>query len=392
MKKFLKVFVFFFFFLIIYVPDVFAVTINDYRNDLSKLKEKKAQVEANYAKTQEEIKATKEKMAQLARDMVNTIKEQEEKEKEIVELEKKIASKEEEIKDLVVFHQVSGSENFYLKYIFGAESFTDFIYRFSVIEQLSKRNDELVKEMDALVKMNEVKIKELKAKKLEIEKLETESKKQLAKLDDQKSIYAEEGGTYDEQIAALEKQINYFKNQGCGENEDLSICLSVPPEDSSYIKPIKNGFVSDDYGPRVSPCYGCSSFHKGMDLAAAEGTAVYAVAAGRVSNIDRYSCGGNVVTINHTVDGRSITTRYWHLLSYNVSVGDIVVQGQQIAQVGGGPRSTDSCTTGAHLHFETVEGHYYGTGVDSYSSYSTYLENVFDPRKVIWFPAYGVSW
>ena len=392
MKNLLKFFVFFFVFFIALTPNAYAITINDYNNDLAKIKAKKAQAEANYEKTQAEIKATKDKMAQLARNMVNTIKEQEQKEEEIKTLEKNIVAKEEEIKDLVVFYQVSGTENFYLKYIFGAESFTDFIYRFSVIEQLSKRNDELVKEMDSLVKINEVKVKELELKKLDIERLEIESKKQLSKLDDQKSIYAEEGGTYDEQIAALEKQIKYFRNQGCGDNEDLSICLSAPPEDSSYIKPLRSGFVSDDYGPRVSPCYGCSSFHKGMDLAASEGTPVYAVAAGRVSNIDRYSCGGNVVTINHVVDGMSITTRYWHLLSYSVKVGDIVGQGQQIAQVGGGPRSSDTCTTGAHLHFETVEGHYYGTGYDSYSSYSTYLENVFDPRKVIWFPAYGVSW
>ena len=378
--------------LFVFIPNVDAITIRDLKDDLKELKDKKNNALKNEEITEQEIAETKEKMRQLAIDMVNTIKEQESKEKEIEELNVEIDNKEKEIKDLVVFYQASNNENFYLKYIFGAESFTDFIYRFSVIEQLTTRNNELVDEMNNLIDQNEKKIEELEAKKVEIENLEVESKKQLAKLDDQKSIYKEEGGTYDEQIKALEDQIDLYKSLGCGENENLVYCLTAAPEDTDFIKPLKHGTVTDNYGPRVSPCSGCSSFHKGMDLAAREGTPVMAAASGVVSNIAYYSCGGRVVSINHVVNGIYYTTRYWHLLSYDVKVGDIVLQGQEFAKVGGGSRSSDSCTTGAHLHFETVEGHYYGSGPYSYTSSSTYLSKVFDPRKLIWFPAYGVSW
>lgn len=378
--------------LFVFVPSVDAVTIKDYKDDLAELKEKKKNAEENEAKTQAEIEAAKQKIDEISSDIIKATKEKDDKEKEIEELNKKIEQKEQEIKDLVAFYQISNSENFYLKYIFGAESWADFIYRFSVIEQLTSKNDELVEEMDALILENETKVKELEEKKVKLEKLEDDVRSELSKLDDQRSTYAEEGADYDEQIKTLEKQIKTFQSYGCGDYMDLSVCMTTSPEDSSFIKPLKHGVVTDNFGPRVSPCAGCSSYHKGMDLAASEGTSIYAPAAGRVAAIDRYSCGGRTLYINHIVDGRYVTTVYMHLLSYEVRVGDIVQQGQKIAEVGGGSKSPDNCTTGAHLHFETVEGHYYGTGKHSYSSYSTYLNSVFDPRKVIWFPAYGVWW
>lgn len=379
--------------LFVFLPNVRAMTINDYKEDIEELKQKKKYVEENKAKIDAEIKDIEEQIRQITLDMVQATKEQEDKEKEIAELNIKISDKEQEIKDLVVFYQASSSENFYLKYIFGAESFTDFIYRFSVIEQLTTRNDELVNEMNYLISENEKKIVELEEKKEELTKMETEVKTRMSKLYDKKSDYAEEGADYDEQIAAIERQIKFFRDQGCGDKEDLAYCVSTAPSDSSYIRPLKHGTVTDNYGPRAIPCYGCSSFHKGMDLAASEGTSVMAVAAGKVVDIDRYTCGGRVLTVNHIVNGRYITTRYMHLWQIKVKVGDVVTQGQVIATVGGGSNAPDTCTTGAHLHFETVDGHYFGSAKGySYSSYSTYLTKTFDPREVIWFPAYGVSW
>ena len=51
--------------------------------------------------------------------------------------------KEEEIKNLLSFNQISDGDNVYLEYVFGASSFTDFIYRSAVVEQLSLYNDVL---------------------------------------------------------------------------------------------------------------------------------------------------------------------------------------------------------------------------------------------------------
>ena len=45
-------------------------------------------------------------------------------------------------------------DNVYLEYVFNAKSFADFIYRSSVVEQLTKHNDELIDEMSALIDEN----------------------------------------------------------------------------------------------------------------------------------------------------------------------------------------------------------------------------------------------
>ena len=52
------------------------------------------------------------------------------------------------------FYQITDGENSYLEYIFGAKTFTDFIYRISIVEQISKYNNELIDEMNQLIEEN----------------------------------------------------------------------------------------------------------------------------------------------------------------------------------------------------------------------------------------------
>ena len=95
-----------------------------------------------------------------------------------------------------------------------------------------------------------------------------------------------------------------------------------------------------------------------------EGTPVYAAAAGVVSGmIHEYSCGGNMLYINVNVNGEEYTTYYYHLLDFNVSMGDVVTQDTVIGWVGGWSTSTehggyDNCTTGSHLHYGVAKGYY----------------------------------
>lgn len=366
-------------------PNVSATTITDYRNDLAKLKEEKKQNEINNVETQNKIDAANKEIENINASIVAATKEMEQTELEIKDLEKKIEKKQKQIKDLVVFLQASNSENFYLKYIFGAENFTDLIYRIAVIEQLSTASDELIIEMNTLIKQNEAKIVELSQKKVELAKLNDDILVQINKLGKDKSKYFDEGADIDDQIKSYENQIQSFLAQGCNEIQDLNTCISEVPSFAGYIRPVKSGAITDNYGYRVNPCPVCSAFHKGVDIENREGTPILAAAAGKVSNIIKYDdCGGKVLTINHLVNGKRTSTRYWHLLTIDVKVGDIVAQGQKVATMGGGNTAYyDSCTTGAHLHFEVVEG-YYNT--------STYYSKVRNPRDYVDFPAYGVWW
>ena len=59
---------------------------------------------------------------------------------------------------------------------------------------------------------------------------------------------------------------------------------------------------------------------------------------------DRHPDYGNMIEIDH---GNDLVSRYAHASKRLVELGQIVLQGQKIAEVGSTGRST-----GAHLHFE----------------------------------------
>ena len=105
----------------------------------------------------------------------------------------------------------------------------------------------------------------------------------------------------------------------------------------SYVK------LTSPFGNRESPTAGASSYHQGVDLAAPEGTPVYASRGGQVSTATFGSAAGYYVRINH-LDGFS--SIYMHLKNYVVSAGQNVSQGQLIGYVG-----KTGVATGFHLHF-----------------------------------------
>ena len=200
------------------IPTVSATTINDYINDLNKLKEEKRAQEEKDEQTQAKIEAAKKRLEEIKATIVKATEDIETAENDIQKLESDIVKKEEQIKDLVSFLQVSDSENFYLKYIFGAENFTDLIYRISVIEQLTTKSDELIDEMNDLIVKNEQKIEELEAKKVELNNLNAEVLKEIDNLGAERNKYFDEVESIDEQIASAEKQIKFYRDLGCKDN------------------------------------------------------------------------------------------------------------------------------------------------------------------------------
>jgi murein DD-endopeptidase MepM/ murein hydrolase activator NlpD len=87
--------------------------------------------------------------------------------------------------------------------------------------------------------------------------------------------------------------------------------------------------------------------HNGVDLASSIGTPVKASAKGTVisAKSSGYNGGyGEMIIISHA---GNIQTVYGHLSAVNVSVGQVVSQGEVIGAVGNTGKST-----GPHLHFE----------------------------------------
>ncbi|MGL9746916.1 hypothetical protein IGI50_000825 [Enterococcus sp. DIV0170] len=105
-----------------------------------------------------------------------------------------------------------------------------------------------------------------------------------------------------------------------------------------FAVPVENYTISSAYGARGG------EFHRGLDMAAAQGEPIYSSKAGTVTVAEFHYSWGNYVAIEHE-DG--MTTLYAHQSQYVVKAGDQVEQGQIIGYVG----STGN-STGSHLHFE----------------------------------------
>ncbi|KAA5607110.1 peptidoglycan DD-metalloendopeptidase family protein [Roseospira marina] len=110
-------------------------------------------------------------------------------------------------------------------------------------------------------------------------------------------------------------------------------------------RPILSGYrLSSPFGVRRDPINGRLSRHEGLDFAAGAGTPIVAPAAGKVVYAGRRGGYGRTLEISH---GMGLLTRYGHLSSIALKVGDSVKRGDVIATVGNSGRST-----GSHLHYE----------------------------------------
>jgi len=107
---------------------------------------------------------------------------------------------------------------------------------------------------------------------------------------------------------------------------------------------------------------GGRAFHAGTDFSAAEGTPIFAIADGIVSWAGPYGGYGELVVIEHTIDGKRVASAYAHMWASGiyVSVGERVTAGQHIADVGSSGKST-----GSHLHFEIRPNGSFESSIDA---------------------------
>jgi murein DD-endopeptidase MepM/ murein hydrolase activator NlpD len=127
-----------------------------------------------------------------------------------------------------------------------------------------------------------------------------------------------------------------------------AVAGAAPP---ALIRPVAPGCVTSPFGPRylaAAPVAG--RFHWGVDLRAAAGARVLAVADGRIIRIDREGMGGLEVLVQH----RGFRALYAHLGMVAPAIADGATRlaaGQWIGRVG-----RTGLTLGTHLYFEIIIG------------------------------------
>lgn len=374
------------FLLVLIIPSrIEAKTLQDMYDQLADLQTKYNNNKNSKNLTQSQINQLNGEITTISATIEKTRKEIKQAEIDIENSKTKIADKKVETDGLIQFLQVSNGGNIYLEYLFDAENYTDFIYRYEVVKQLTNYNSDLIDELEALILDLQAKEKELSEKTVKLENDRQELTKKVNTLSYSLANFESEGVDIEEDIADLKKVIKVYEDMGCSRNQDITTCAaSINAFGWKY--PMVKGCVTSEYtGFNQRLDYSGGGGHHAIDLdCVGEGTNVYAAADGTIARIAFYDCGGNAVYITHTVNGKKYTSVYMHLLrvASGMYVGKVVTDQTVIGYVGGWSTSTanggyDRCTTGAHLHFGIAEGH----NAWDFNSYSI------NPREIFSFPS-----
>ena len=339
-----------------------ATTVNEAQkkaDDLA-LKKKAAEAEQNSLKTQ---------LNGIISDMNDAQKKLEKKQKEIKAAEDELVkakvdenNRYESMKKRIKYMYENGNSQL-IEILVDSSSITDLLNKAEYFTQISTYDREKLVELQQVVQEVQEKEDALQNEYTALSDLQNEliqKQNEIQSLLDSKKI----------QISDLEKQIGdnasalqkliaeaEAERQKQLQQEAAQQAALAADQQSAGAKtepsspPVVSGggqFTNPCPGAAISSTFGYrdfdGAFHKGVDLAAAEGTPTYAAADGYVVIAGWSDSAGNWVVINH---GNGLTTKYMHHSALCISAGQTVVKGQQIGYVG---NTGDSF--GAHLHFQ----------------------------------------
>lgn len=356
------------------VFNVSATTIDEAKKKASELEEKKKAAEKDKSSLSAQLNAIISDMEKAKEKLKKKQDEIQKAEDELVQAKVDANNQYESMKKRIKFMYENGNSQF-LEILAESESIGDFLNKAEYVSQISTYDREMLHEFQGVVKDVEKKEAALQKEYTELKGLQDDL---LAKQNEVQSLLKEKNV----QISSLQSQIgeNAATLQKLLEQAEAERQKQIEQQKaaeaarqaaqntggggSSYIPPTSENIVSGS-GQFTNPCPGSvisstfgyrdfdGSFHKGLDLAAPEGTPTYAAADGTVVIAGWSDSAGNWVVINH---GNGLVTKYMHHSAISVSAGQTVSKGQQIGYVGNTGNSF-----GAHLHFQVEVN---GTAVD----------------------------
>ena len=222
-------------------------------------------------------------------------------------------------------------------------------------DAVAQRVDQLKREADKLVTLQQEKEAAAAQKKDELSALETAIEERSAYLESKKAEIEETVAAEEREYESIKAQIAAIDEENRRKAAEAAASASASPDygsggSSSFLQwPVPGYYqLTSAYGYRTSPIYGGSEFHTGIDIGVPCGVPQRAPAAGTVTTAGWTGVGGNMVYINHGyVNGASWQTGFAHYSSVAVSVGQYVQAGEVIGYTG-----STGWSTGCHMHFE----------------------------------------
>lgn len=349
----------------------FADELDDAEKERQQLEERRQEIEAELTDLEREkddlltsiekldskMEKTNVKLEQVQKELEDATLELEELEMVYEQAVQTEESQYETMKKRVKYMYENGSEG-YLDIVLSSESMGELLNRVEYINKITTYDNQMLTNYENTKKDVEEKKKAAQLKKdqyntlleeveLEKESLETMSETKQKKLEEYNLAIEnneESAKAYAEEIAKKEEEINQLLLKAAQESGGGSVGIAVT---NGYIWPLSvRGTITSHFGKRTAPTAGASTYHKGTDIAAPEGTKIYAVADGTVTVATYSSSAGNYVMINH---GNGVYTAYMHASKLHCEVGDTVAQGDTIAEVG-----STGVSTGPHLHISFI--------------------------------------
>ena len=236
----------------------------------------------------------------------------------------------------------------YFDVILGADSFSDFLLRITLVSDIINHDRDIMNEITQL-RSNVETAKAAIVSKRE----EQESSREL--LQSQQSYLDELASEQQSAMDELSDDIEEYKEAIRQQEEETRKSASAVAENYTVAKrgtgqlawPVPaGGYISSPFGYRSETAI---NNHTGMDIAIGMGNAIVAADNGTVSRVIYGNYGyGNYLIVNH---GNGMSTLYAHCSKIYATVGQSVSRGDTIAAIG-----STGYSTGPHLHFEVILG------------------------------------
>jgi murein DD-endopeptidase MepM/ murein hydrolase activator NlpD len=152
-------------------------------------------------------------------------------------------------------------------------------------------------------------------------------------------------------IAGIDRHVDRLMDDAVSREQSFTDLLIYLQEKKSLLAatpctwPV-SGWITSEFGRRISPFGSGTEFHKGMDIATRIGRPIQAPADGIVAEVAYQHDVGQMVRIDH---GHGVSTSYGHLSKAAVRSGMTIRKGDRIGYVGNTGR-----TTGSHLHYAVM--------------------------------------